>query len=534
MSEAGSQGGFTPPATQASKPPQVLTALAASVGALSMGMIIGYASSSSNQLQANDPNNACTLIHDKPLTDVEDMFFSSAINIGAAVAAPFVGILMSKLGRRFSMILSVGPALLGWILIAAAVNLPMLVAGRVFAGACAGLASQSIPPYVSEIASAELRGTLGTVFQLMVTIGILLSYAIGAVLCWQWLAVVSLAPSILFGVSMFFSKESPTFLIAKGRTEEAKNVLQYFRGKNYNVEPELQEIKDQVSSSCDNTASLKDFLCRHNLQPLAISFFLMFFQQFSGINAILFNLNEVFEAVGAEGLSSAASAIIIAAAQVVITGLASVLMDKAGRRLLLLISSSLMTVSLVTMGIYFYAKENAWDSTSSIGWLPLVSLVVYIAAFSIGYGPIPWLMMGEIFGADVRAMGCTIATVTNWSISFVVTLIFKPLKNGIKDSGSFWFFAGFCVVNFVFCFFFVKETKGKTSQEIAAMFGAPVAKRQESIAYAQTVDISDEQAVEAEKSAGISDEQQAVEMENTIGTSDEQAIEMEDTIGMSD
>lgn len=465
-----------------SKLPQFLTAIVATMGSVAMGAILGYSSPANAMLGLNDLNETsnCSLPNDEPLSETQLSWFSSTVNIGALVGAPLGGFLISVIGRRGTMISSISPFLLGWILIGAGTNFAMLVAGRIFCGVCCGLVSLSVPTYLGEIASTDIRGILGSGFQLMVTIGILYTYAVGAGVCWQWLALACLAPAIIFSVGMIFSQESPAFLLAKNRVEDARKSLQYFRGKDYDVTPELEKLHTSILEGQAKKASFKDLLKPHVLKPFLISLTLMFFQQFSGINAILFNLTTIFDSANV-ALSADASSIIVAATQVVATGVAAVLMDRAGRKLLLCLSAAAMCLSLIAMGVFFYLKEQVTtgkvDETTldSLGWLPLTSLIVFIAFFSIGYGPIPWLMMGELLNADVRELASSIAVITNWGLSFVVTLIFAPLQNALHDSGVYWMFAFFCGLSFVFSLLIVKETKGKTLDEIAEMFGGPPA-----------------------------------------------------------
>uniref|UniRef100_A0A6A7G433 Facilitated trehalose transporter Tret1-like isoform X1 n=1 Tax=Hirondellea gigas TaxID=1518452 RepID=A0A6A7G433_9CRUS len=455
---------------------QYIAALAATMGAFSMGCILGYSSPAGAQLQGNSTGIECPLVDDEPLSSIEISWFSSAVNLGALIGAPVTGFLINSIGRRGTMMASLVIFLLGWGLIGGGQNFAMLVAGRVFCGFCAGCVSLTVPTYLSEIASTDVRGMLGSGFQLMVVLGLLYTYSVGAVICWRYLALASFVPAIIFSVSMYFCKESPAYLLANDKHQDAMETLQFFRGEKYNVGGELLQLRMAIDEGKANKVSFKDLKAPHILRPLIISLALMFFQQFSGINAILFNLTTIFEQANVD-MSADACSIIIAVVQVVATVVASVLIDRAGRKILLLVSSSAMAVALVAMGVYFYMAETDQDM-SSLGWLPLVSLIGFIAFFSVGYGPVPWVMMSELFSPDVRELASTLATLTNWSMSFVVTLIFKPLQSAINNSGVYWMFAGFCVVNFIFCFVFVKETKGLTSEQISALFGGPGPRRE--------------------------------------------------------
>ncbi|RXG57691.1 hypothetical protein Avbf_12488 [Armadillidium vulgare] len=198
-------------------------------------------------------------------------------------------------------------------------------------------------------------------------------------------------------------------------------------GEDYDgIEKELQIIRESLEESRRKKATFLDLKKSYILKPLLMSLGLMFFEQFSGINAVLFNLALIFDRAGSK-MSSNVSSIIIGVTQILGTFVAALLMDKAGRKMLLITSSSIMTVSLAALGVYFYYLKFDAEVAASVGWLPLVSLVLYVIAFSLGYGPIPWLMMGELFSPDVKELAASIALLANWIFAFITTLIYQPL-----------------------------------------------------------------------------------------------------------
>ncbi|ROT83225.1 hypothetical protein C7M84_023587 [Penaeus vannamei] len=448
---------------------QYFTALSATMGALAMGTVLGYSSPAGPLLMSNATAGP---VH---LTKAQNSFFSSSMNLGALAGGPIGGVCLNKLGRRGTMLTSVVPFVGGWLLIAFAQNFAMLMTGRIITGFCAGITSLVVPTYIGEFASPDIRGTLGSAFQLMVTIGVVYSYAIGAVVkTWQMLAGLCIIPALIYFLMVFFAKESPNFLLSKGKLDKATESLQYFRGKDYNIQTELNMLQQSVEDAKRNKASFKDLLKPYILKPLLISLTLMFFQQYSGVNPVLFNLATIFEDSGST-ISDSISSITIGVVQVLATLLATILMDKAGRKLLLIVSASMMALSLTALGEFFYEKmeDETW-AVETLGWLPLASLIIFIAAFSIGYGPIPWLMMGELFPPNVKEAAAGLATMVNWTLSFSITLIFVPLQDAISDFGVYWLFAGVCVLNLIFSVTVVPETKGKTLEEISAYFGGPV------------------------------------------------------------
>lgn len=154
--------------------------------------------------------------------------------------------------------------------------------------------------------------------------------------------------------------------------------------------------------------------------------------------------------------------------QFIATFVSTIVVDKLGRRLLLLTSSIIMAISTISMGVYFYLQKQDADSVTNIGWLPVVSLCVFIVLFSIGFGPVPWLMMGEVFAADIKGVAGSIAGTTNWVLAFVVTKTFVNLTDSLGKGETYWLFSGITIVGVFFVYFIVPETKGKSLNEIQA------------------------------------------------------------------
>lgn len=201
------------------------------------------------------------------------------------------------------------------------------------------------------------------------------------------------------------------------------------------------------------------------LKGLGIAVLLQVFQQWTGINAVLFYSASIFEDTGSD-ISGSDATLIIGVTQVTSTLVAVAIIDKAGRRILLLISGVLMAVSTALMGVYFQLKENDPASMDNFGWLPISSICIFIIFFSIGFGPVPWLVMAELFSEDVKSVAGSIAGTSNWLSAFVVTLLFPILKSSIGPGPTFWIFTAIAVIAFFYSLFFVPETKGKTIIEI--------------------------------------------------------------------
>lgn len=194
---------------------------------------------------------------------------------------------------------------------------------------------------------------------------------------------------------------------------------------------------------------------------------LMFFQQFSGINAVIFYTNNIFQSAGSN-IDPVIATIIVGVVQTIATYISSLLVERAGRRLLLLQSCVIMGVCLIVLGVYFKLQAAAFD-VAAFGWLPLVCLVLFIISFSMGFGPIPWMMMAELFPVEFRGTATGVTVIVNWCLVFIVTLCFPIMKDAIGIYSCFWFFAAFMILCIFFVFFLIPETKGKTVSQIQAI-----------------------------------------------------------------
>lgn len=208
---------------------------------------------------------------------------------------------------------------------------------------------------------------------------------------------------------------------------------------------------------------------RVNRMALICSLGLMFFQQFSGINAVIFYTNNIFEAANSQ-MNPSLATIIVGIVQTLATIVSSLLIEKAGRKILLIQSCIIMGICLIVLGVYFKLQADMVD-VSSLGWIPLVCLVLFIISFSLGFGPIPWMMMAELFPVEYRGSASGIAVIFNWSLVFIVTLCFPIMMKAIGIYSCFWFFSAFMIVCVFFVIFLIPETKGKSISQIQTMLG---------------------------------------------------------------
>jgi len=446
------------------KATQIYAAVAATIGAFGMGTVLAWTSPALKSMREED---AFT-----DMTKGQESWVGSLMPLGALVAAIPCGILMNIVGRKVGTLLLAPLFVLGWLLMAFAKNIAMVYVGRFIVGFCSGGFSLIAPVYIGEIAEDSIRGALGSGFQLMVVLGILFVNVIGKWAKHLLLSVICAIFPLVFAVFMIFAKESPKYLLMKGKSTEAIESLRWFRNKksSQDVDVEFKMIEANVNEVLSTKTNIKDILLPWNLRPTLIMMALMLFQQFSGINAVIFYTQQIFVSANSE-MDPLNASIIVAVVQVIATLAAVFVVDKLGRKILLLASDLIMCISLVCLGLYFKLDEDG--KAGSIGWLPLVSLMIFIAAFSIGFGPLPWMMLGELLPGQIKGPVASMATLFNWLLAFIVTKFYEDLLNATSAYWCYWIFAIVCATGTIFILLIIPETKGKSVEEIQRGFGAP-------------------------------------------------------------
>nr|KJB63652.1 hypothetical protein B456_010G009900 [Gossypium raimondii] len=363
------------------------------------------------------------------------------------------------------------PNIIGWLAISFARDSSFLYMGRLLEGFGVGIISYTVPVYIAEIAPQNLRGSLGSVNQLSVTLGIMLAYLLGLFVEWRILAVLGILPCTILIPGLFFIPESPRWLAKMGMTEDFETSLQVLRGFDADISIEVNEIKRSVASTTRRTtirfADLKE---RRYWFPLMVGIGLLMLQQLSGINGVLFYSSTIFEAAGVK--SSNAATFGVGAIQVIATAVTTWLVDKAGRRLLLIVSSFGMTLSLLVVAVSFFLKDVV-SSDSSVysimGILSVVGVVAMVVTFSLGMGAIPWVIMSEILPINIKGLAGSIATLSNWFFAWVVTMTANLLLDW-SSGGTFTIYMVVSAFTIVFVTLWVPETKGRTLEEIQWSF----------------------------------------------------------------
>ncbi|KAJ8686223.1 hypothetical protein QAD02_022017 [Eretmocerus hayati] len=401
-----------------------------------------------------------------PLDKEQASWVGSLLAVGAICGALPAGLLGAHLGRRRALLLVGLPLLASWGLMLVARQPLHLYIARLVAGLGVGGTCVLLPGYLSEIAEAESRGAVCSLFQLLFAAGLVWSASLGAFLDFHRLAYGCALVELLFFASFAaLAPESPVWLVSKGRKLEATVALRRLRGEFYDVDRELaqtQKESEEISSKKNLIFDLVRFKAPR--KALLICLAVMMFQQLSGINAIVFYTVGIFKDAHSSVEPNTAT-ILVSLVQFAMSFVATGFVDKAGRRPLLMLSCMAMSCSMITLGLYFKLKESG-SNVSQIGWLPLSSLIAFMIAFSIGAGPVPWMLMGELFTVELKGSASSLAVMLNWFFAFLVTNTYSEMERLVKASGTFWIFAVLMALATIFVYRVVPETKGKSINEV--------------------------------------------------------------------
>ncbi|XP_036610157.1 solute carrier family 2, facilitated glucose transporter member 2 [Trichosurus vulpecula] len=412
-----------------------------------------------------------------PSTPIVTMYWSLSVSIfavGGMISSFFGGWLGDKLGRIKGMLAANSLSLIGSLLMAIAKFGPshiLIISGRFISGLYCGLASGLVPMYVGEISPTPLRGALGTLHQLAIVTGILISQVIGLDFIlgndnmWPVLLGLSAAPAVLQCLLLFFCPESPSYLYIKlGEERKAKMNLKRLRGVSDPTKDIMEMKKEKEEAASEKKVSIIQlFTMASYRQPILVALMLHMAQQFSGINGIFYYSTSIFYTAGVG--QPVYATIGVGVVNTVFTVVSVFLVEKAGRRSLFLVGMAGMFVCSIAMTVGLVLL----DRLSWMSYVSMAAIFLFVSFFEIGPGPIPWFMVAEFFSQGPRPAAVAIAAFCNWTCNFLVALSFQY----IADFCGPYVFTLFSVVLLgftLFIFFKVPETKGKSFEEIAAEF----------------------------------------------------------------
>ena len=468
----------------------ILIAVIAAFGGLLFGFDTGVISGALLLIK-KDPN--LLLNHVDVLSGRQQEWIVSITVLGAAIGAIFSGRISDKLGRKKVLIIAGIIFSIGSIGLATANSVIALIIWRFFIGVGIGVASYTVPLYISEISPKQVRGALVSINQLAITIGVFLSYLVDLSLVnydegWRWMFLAGLIPSLILTIGMCFLSETPRWLMNNKGEEQAKKVLDKIGESN--KEEVLQKIKNTIRKEKEQISSIKLLLKSWVRPALIIGIGIHVLSQFVGINTITYYAPTIFEMAGfgADSANPVYSAILpslpLGFLNILFTVVSIMLVDRWGRKPLLYMGLIGMFVSLFILGIGFTFYNSIGIAT--VKWLSFTSMMIYISSFAISIGPVAWLLISEVFPIKIRGFGMSIATLMNWVSNFIITNTFlslgrvttgempNPSGEGIlvNPGGAFFIYAGICILGIIFTYQYIPETKGHSLEDIESHFMA--------------------------------------------------------------
>jgi MFS transporter, SP family, galactose:H+ symporter len=408
---------------------------------------------------------------DFPIEAATEGLIVSAVTVGALAAAMVAGVLADRGGRRLTNIAAGLIFAAASLLCVVANSVPTLIAGRFLVGCGIGLTSVGAPMYIAEVSPARVRGTFVSLFQLAVTVGILLSYVVCAMLApaaaWRWMLGLAAVPGLALAIGMMAMPESPRWLVKQRRNEDARAVLVKINPHS-NPDETLAHIEHDLALEGQGTWGE---LLQRSLRPaLLVGIGLAVFQQVTGINAVIYYAPQIFRAAGfASDLTALAATAGIGVINVLATFIAIWLVDREGRKPLLVAGVAGMLATLVVLGLAFEGG-SAGTGTGSLGYITVACLAGYIIFFAFSLGPIVWLMISEIYPLRNRAQAMAVSTASNWGANFLVSTTFPVMTLRLGSAATFFTYAGLGILTLLFVIAKVPETKGKTLEEISKMW----------------------------------------------------------------
>lgn len=411
------------------------------------------------------------------ITSSQQEWVVSSMMFGAAVGAVGSGWLNFRIGRKYSLMIGAILFVVGSLFSAFAPDVEILILSRVLLGLAVGIASYTAPIYLSEIAPEKIRGSMISMYQLMITIGILAAYlsdtAFSYTGAWRWMLGVITIPAILLLIGVFFLPDSPRWLAARGSDEKARRVLEKLRDTSEQAKSELDEIRESLKVKQSGWAL---FINNKNFRrAVYLGVLLQVMQQFTGMNVIMYYAPKIFDLAGFASTSQQMwGTVIVGLVNVLATFIAIGLVDRWGRKPTLILGFIVMALGMGTLG----TMMNIGISSMFAQYFAVIMLLIFIVGFAMSAGPLIWVLCSEIQPLKGRDFGITCSTATNWIANMIVGATFLTMLNSLGSAHTFWVYAGLNVIFIFITLALIPETKNISLEHIERnlMQGKPLRK----------------------------------------------------------
>lgn len=388
------------------------------------------------------------------VTTLEQAAVGATLMLGALISAIPSGKCADLFGRKLTLLLISVLYLGNYILIACATNVMVLIVARLFAGLALGSSCVVAPMYIAEVVEKPLQGKLGSLFSVLLTLGILYTNLVGVVTGWVGLGVALTLSSGGAALAILFIPETPLYLVAEERFGKARRSLMFYRGDEEQVSEELIQLQKHLAEHAVGASLRHLFTKRRYRRPLVSALGVFAYQQFCGINAVVFNLMTIFKAAGANDVHP----LVPAVAPNLLTLLGGMLLVKIieirGRKFFMLLSSCSMLTGILGLAVYL---QSASESDPDI--IPILCVAIFMTGFALGIGPIPWVLLMELFTPEIRGAASGVAAMCGWFSALLITFCYPYLVNSIGNAGTFFLHAVFNALGLMFIWFVVPETK---------------------------------------------------------------------------
>ena len=394
---------------------------------------------------------------------------TASLSVGAMVGAGLAARLNNAIGRRRSIMMAAGIVIAGTVACSLAPDYPTLTVFRFVLGVGIGFSSATVPTFLAELAPSRLRGAMSALNQIFIVLGILIAFLVDYWLAptgdgsWRWMFAGAIVPAAVLLVGMTFLPETPRWLLNLGKEGEAREVLAATHAGE-DIDGEVAAIREVIRLDQEQAGRIRDLGARWVRPMLFVALLLALGQQFSGVNAINAYFPTMLVALGFTTSTALLSAVLLGFTKFVFTAWVVFVVDRWGRKPLLLVGNVIMCVTLALTGfvvLYVHGK-------GALGTLTLILLVLYLAGYELGWGAVVWVMMAEIFPLKVRGPGMGVGAVVLWAATGLVTAVFPIISdsNHLGLGHTMWLFAAINVVLFVLTRRLVPETKGRSLEQI--------------------------------------------------------------------